>query len=123
LYTLDKGDIALQSKKAEQIALEIINEMVGFFGDRMNNPAIHDVTDEPYQMFNITLEAYNYFYITFSYNRGRIGCSVVQGKFGIYLEKRQKWYDKVDMNMILNELQQPVKSRITDKFLKYNGWK
>lgn len=113
----------MQSKKAEQIALEIINEFVSFFGDRMNNPAIHDVTDEPYQMFNITLEAYNYFYLTFSYNRGSIGCSVVQGKFGIDLENSQQWYDKVDMNMFLKELQQQLELRIPDKFLEYNGWK
>src|SRR5699024_8573986 len=122
-YTLDKGDIALQSKKAEQIALEIINEMVGFSGDRMNNPAIHDVTDEPYQMFNITLEAYNYFYLTFSYNRSIIGCSGVLGKCGIELENSQQWYDKVDMNMFLKELQQQLELRIPDKFLEYNGWK
>ena|SRR5690625_4062476 len=108
---------------AKEIAKEIMKGLKSHFGNKIKTFSIHNLTDTPYKMFNISFDAYNYFYINFSYNRGSIGCSISSGKYGIDLDNSQKWYDQADMNIFFKELEQQLELRIPDKFLEYHGWK
>lgn len=108
---------------AEEIAKEIIKDLKSHFGNKIKTFSVYNLTDTPYKMFNISFDAYNYFYIDLSYSRGSIGCSIPSGKYGIELENSQKWYDKADMNLFCKELEQQIELRIPDKFLEFYGWK
>jgi hypothetical protein len=41
---------------------------------------------------------------------------------GISLRNSQNWYDKADLNIFVKELDEEVRLRIPDKYLKMNGW-
>lgn len=114
---------SLQSKNSDNLSDEIIDKLSNYFGDRIGAFSVYNMIDEPHIAFNINFELYHYFIINFSYDRGSIGCSVPQGKYGIDLKNSQEWYDRADMDIFLQELEQQIELRIPDKFLEYNGWK
>ncbi|MBM7542023.1 hypothetical protein [Amphibacillus cookii] len=41
----------------------------------------------------------------------------------IELKNSQEWYDKADMDVFCQELQEQLELRIPDKFLGHYGWK
>ena len=108
---------------AEKIAVDIINKLKNYFGNRLEGFSVYSITDEPYTMFSIKFTAYNYFPIIFNYDRGSFGCSISNGGEGVELKSSQTWYDKADINVFLKELQQQIELRIPDKFLEFYGWK
>lgn len=62
--------------------------------------------------------------ILFSYDKGRIGCSIQYGeKAFIQLDNSQKWYEETDFEIFCEELQKQIELRIPDKYLEANGWK
>ncbi|MDG5471458.1 hypothetical protein P6709_06840 [Jeotgalibacillus sp. ET6] len=111
------------NSKAKEIAKTIVEKLKESFDGKAGTFSVYNLTDEPYCMFNITFDAYDYFFVTFSYNRGSIGCSITQGKYGLVLKNSQKWYDSADMDVFCEELKMQLELRIPDKFLEYNGWK
>ena len=113
--------LGLQSKGYHVIKSEIKKALKSHFGNRIGTT--FEQTDHPYTMFSIQFQMYNYFNVILNYDRGAFGCAIVAGDVGIRLDNSQKWYDKVDMNVFLQELQQQLELRIPDKFLEYNGWK
>lgn len=113
----------MHNKSSDTLSDEIIEYLSDYFKEKLGSFSVYNLKDEPYKTFNITFDAYNYFIITFSYNRGSIGCSISQGKYGLNLETSQKWYDQVDMDIFLKELEQQIELRIPDKFLEFHGWK
>lgn len=112
----------LQSKSSESLSDEIIELLSAHFGEKVGSFSVYNMMDTPHIEFNITFDLYNFFIITFTYDRGRFGCNISQGKYGLSLENSQKSYDKADMNIFLRELEQQVKLRIPDKYLAYYGW-
>lgn len=122
-YYKRKEMFGLENNKSEIISGEIIYILDKYFGERLEDYAIDDMTDIPYTMFSISFKAYNYFIIYLNYDRGRFGCAIEQGDKGIGLKNSQKWYDKTDMNIFLKELEEQIELRIPDKFLEYHGWK
>ena len=93
------------------------------FGDRVDNFSIYNLIDTPHQTFSVDFQAYKYFIITLTYDRGSFGCAINYGKSSIGLDNSQQWFDKADMNVFLRELEQQLELRIPDKFLEFNGWK
>ena len=69
--------------------------MTEYFGDRVDNFSIYNLTDTPHEMFSIDFQAYKYFIITLGYDRGSFGCAINYGKSNISLENSQKWFDEV----------------------------
>ena len=108
---------------AEKIAIEIINKLKDYFGNRIDGFSVYNILDEPYTMFSVKFIIYNYFSIIFNYDRDRFGCCISNGAEGIVLDNSQKWYDEADMNIFLKELEEQIELRIPDKFLKHYGWK
>ncbi|WP_017472972.1 hypothetical protein [Amphibacillus jilinensis] len=95
----------------------------GHFDNKIGDFTIYNITEEPYEIFNITFDAYHYHIVNFSYNRGSIGCGLSQGKYDIELKTSQEWYDKADMDVFCKELQEQLELRIPNKFLEHYGWK
>lgn len=113
----------LQNKNSETISDEIINRLGDYFQKKIDDFMISEMTDTPYTMFGIEFVMYKYFNIVLNYDRGRFGCSIINGNRFLPLENSQKWYDKLDMNTFLKELEEQIKLRIPDKYLEFYGWK
>ncbi|BAC15324.1 hypothetical protein [Oceanobacillus iheyensis HTE831] len=113
----------MQTKGYGEIKKEVKKALKAHFDDKIGTFNVFGQTDTPYTMFNMQFEMYNYFNVIFNYDRGRMGCVLVNGEYGIGLYNSQKWYDQADMNLFCKELQEQVELRIPDKFLEYNGWK
>src|SRR5699024_8838677 len=124
-FNIDQKELfRLQNNRYDLIQNEIINSLDEFFKDRITSGyTVLEETDIPYTMFSMQFQMYNYFNVIFNYDRGAFGCAIVTGDMGIGLDSSQKWYDKADMNVFLQEIQQQLELRITDKFLEYNSWK
>ena len=113
-----------KSKNCDIIRDELIRGFKEFFTDKITSSfRVVEQTDYPYTMLNFRFVMYDYFTISFNYDRGRFGCYITNGDTSISLKNSQKWYDKADMNVFFKELQQQLELRIPDKFLEYNGWK
>lgn len=113
----------LQNKSSEIIADELINRLSDYFKKRIDDFTVLGETDSPYTMFQIEFIMYKYFNVVLNYDRGRFGCSIINGNRYLPLENSQRWYDKADMNISLKELEEQIELRIPDKFLKFNGWR
>ena len=108
---------------AKDTAKSFTKALREYFGDRVDNFSIYNLTDTPQEMFSIDFQAYKYFIVTLGYDRGRLGCAINYGKSNVSLENSQKWFDEADMNIFLKELEQQLELRIPDKFLDFYGWK
>lgn len=113
----------MQNEKGyKEITNNIINTLDEHFGEKIDDFVISGQTDIPYTMFHITFDLYNYFNIILNFDRGRFGCSILNGERGISIETSQKWYDKADLTTFCEELAEDLESRIPDKFLQRKGW-
>jgi len=115
----------MQLNETEKMANDLIDVILEKLGKRVKGFIIDDVSNDPnYRTFSIEFDAYNYFPLFLRYERGRIGCSIKYGE-NVYigLPNSQKWYDNIDIDKFLNELQQELELRIPDKYLEAHGWK
>jgi len=113
----------LQIKNSERISDEIIEKLACYFQNEIDDFMVSGETDSPYIMFQIEFVVYKYFNIILNYDRGRFGCSIINGNRYLPLENSQKWYDQADMNIFFKELEEQLQLRIPDKFLEFYGWK
>ena len=113
----------MYNKLASKIATEMVDKMIEYFGNRVTEFVIAGVINDPsHRAFSITFKASNYFVIRLNYNKGRFGCCVDFGEYGISLDNSQKWWDTADFDVFFKELKQEIELRIPDKFLKAKGW-
>ena len=118
-----KESFDMYNKLASKIATEMVDKMIEYFGNRVTEFVIANVIDDPnHRAFSITFKAYNYFVIRLNYSKGRFGCCIDFGEYGISLDNSQKWWDTADFDVFLEELKQEIELRIPDKFLKAKGW-
>ncbi|MGX4670432.1 hypothetical protein JNUCC74_14765 [Cerasibacillus sp. JNUCC 74] len=111
-------------QNSEVLEDKIMKEIKNYFKDKITSSFnVITRTDKPYTMFSFSFIAYDYFNVIFNYDRGRFGCHLFIGDKRIPLKNTQKWYDKADMQVFYQELEQQLELRIPDKFLEYNGWK
>lgn len=113
----------MQNNNGKEISKSLINQLISYFQEKIDNFVVSEITDTPYTMFQIEFSMYKYFYVVLNYDRGLFGCSVMNGNRYFALESSQEWYDQADMNIFLKELEQQIKLRIPDKFLEFYGWK
>lgn len=58
-----------------------------------------------------------------NYDRGRFGCAIIKSdKYGVGLSNSEKWWDTANLNIFVKKLDEEVKLRIPDKYLKAKGW-
>lgn len=113
----------MQLSETDEMALEFNRKLREKFGERVDDFGIEGVNDDlNHRAFSITFKAYNYFVIRLNYDRGRFGCCIDFGEYGIGLENSQKWWDTADFDIFFEELKQEIELRIPDKFLKAKGW-
>ncbi|WP_239256413.1 hypothetical protein [Listeria ilorinensis] len=114
----------MELNKAGLLASDISDRFKEYFGKQIGTFTIANATETLSMMFNITFVMYDYFIVTFSYNRGAIGCSLIQSQYSIDLDNSQKWYEEADSDLtgFFQGLQQEIEMRIPDKFLAYKGF-
>lgn len=115
----------MQLNETEKMANDLIDIILEKMGKRAKGFVMDDISNDPLcRTFSIDFNAYNYFRVIIRYERGRIGCSLKYGEHVyIGLPNSQKWYDNIDMDKFLEELQQELELRIPDKYLEAHGWK
>ena len=115
----------MQNRTADEMADIVVDSMIKYFGKRVSDFAIFNIDeDESHRAFSINFQAYNYYMLLFSYEKGIFGCSIQVGEHSyISLENSQKWWEEADFDIFLNELRQEIELRIPDKFLAAKGWK
>ena len=113
----------LQSNTSKKFSKILINTLSSYFQKRIDDFVVSEITDTPYMMFRIEFVMYKYFNVMLNYDRGRFGCSIMNGNRYLPLENSQNWYDEADMEIFLKELKEQIELRIPDKFLKFYGWK
>ena len=113
----------MQLNETDKMAMKFNRKAREKFGNRVTDFGIENVIDDPnHRAFSITFKAYNYFVIRLNYSKGRFGCCIDFGEYGISLDNSQKWWDPADFDVFLEELKQEIELRIPDKFLKAKGW-
>lgn len=105
----------MHANKIDEI---LTNGLQATFGNRINNISVCECTDVPHAMVAIEFEAYKYFNVRLNYDRGRFGCAIVNGKYGIRLESSEKWFEEADLNKFFNDIKTELEVRIPDKFLE-----
>ena len=112
-----------ERNKTTQMASDLCDQIMERFGDRVDDFVISNVVDNPnWREFSIEFFAYNYFFIRLNYDRGRFGCCICIGEYGISLENTKKWWDTADFDIFFDDLERELELRIPDKFLKAKGW-
>lgn len=112
-----------EPNKTAKMALEFNKKARARFGDRVDDFVILDVIDDPnWREFGIEFYAYDYFIVRLNYDRGRFGCCICEGKYGIRLNSSQENWDTADFDIFFDDLERELELRIPDKFLKAKGW-
>ena len=113
-----------ESNETNKMAGKFCNMIKKRFESRIDGLVILDVIDDPnWRSFSIKFEAYNYFIIRLNYDRGRFGCCIDFGEYGIGLDNSQKWWDTADFDIFFDDLERELELRIPDKFLEAKGCK
>ena len=112
-----------KSNETDKMAGNLCNMIKKRFGNRVYNFAVLDVIDDPnWREFGIEFYAYDYYVVRLNYNRGRFGCCICEGKYGIRLNSSQEWWDTANFDIFFDDLERELELRIPDKFLKAKGW-
>ena len=112
-----------ERNKTTQMASDLCDQIMEHFGDRVTRISVWSVVDDPnHREFIIVFEAYNYFPIRLSYDRGWFECYIDFDENKIVLESTQKWWDTADFDIFFDDLERELELRIPDKFLKAKGW-
>ncbi|MBQ8166723.1 MAG: hypothetical protein IJZ96_06785 [Lachnospiraceae bacterium] len=112
----------MQRNSAHEIAKNIIRAAKELLGERINNITVYNITDEPYKMFNIKCTLYNYFVLIFNYDRGHFGCNIVFGEDAVPIISSMEWDDGCDFKAYWDGINEEIRLRIPDKYLKAQGW-
>lgn len=113
----------LELNETEKMASRFDDEIRKRLGDRMGGTVLSDISDTPhYRTFTMRFLMYDYIHVYIDYTRGAIACSVRDGDCYVFLKNSQEEYSKMDIDKFVEELQQEVKLRIPDKYLKAHGY-
>lgn len=73
-------------------------------------------------MFSVKFTLYDYYIISYNYDRGHFGCSILVGEDTIPLQSNIEWDDNCDFTTYWKEIDRVVRLRIPDKYLEEYGW-
>ncbi len=116
----------MQQNSVDDIIRYMEQKMNNYFGNRIEGYSIYNFDDSPYaRTFNMIFSLYNYFTVGLNYDRGKFGCHIVNGKWGVALNNSQERRDleRADIDLFIREIDEQVRLRIPDKYLEYYGWK
>lgn len=106
---------------ANDIQVTVLTKLKETFNSKVDNFRICESTDLPYTMLSIEFEAYQYFLVRFNFDRGRFGCSIINGNYGFPLESSEKWFEEANLDKFFSDIKFELEVRIPDKFLaRYN---
>lgn len=114
----------MQSKEIRDIADDVMLELQTAF-DKIGKNFILEIYEESIQhgRFQIEFNAYNYYICVVTYDGGRFGCSIKQGKSYLNLDSKTKWYEEIELNSFFKEMKEELELRIPDKFLIRKGFR
>ena len=113
-----------ERNKTTQMASDFCDMIMERFGNRVDDFVILDVIDDQnWRAFSVNFKIYNYFPIRLNYDRGKFGCCISSGEYGIGLDNSQEWWDTADFDIFFDDLERELELRIPDKFLEAKGWK
>ena len=75
-----------------------------------------------HRSFTVEFKAYDYFWVGIGYDKGLLTPYVIEGQRIIVFQTLVGWWEKLDINSWIEELDHEIKLRIPDKYLKAKGW-
>ena len=110
---------------AESISKVIIKSAKSVFENKIENIVVLKLTNDPYKSFHIIFVLYNYFPISFIYDRGHF-CSYIDYRTSkIPIKSDTGWNDNCDFKEYWRKIDKDVQLRIPTKYLNkyYNIFK
>lgn len=113
----------LKLNKNQEKVLSLSDRIEKYFGEKATDFVIDNCNDNlNWPEFSIRFKAYNYFHLRLNYEKGLIGCCIIDGDYGLTIPTDQEWEDNFDYDKFFSDIQTELELRIPDKFLKANGW-
>ncbi len=117
-------------QKSEELEDLIINQLDNYFKDAIDCFTIEEYEKRPWAEICIRTRLYNYIPLRIMVERNEIFFSIIQAENDLTLLKRDlgkfisSGYDlsSIEWECVLKQLEQEVKLRIPDKYLKAKGW-
>lgn len=107
----------------EIIVYELKGKLKEYFDNKIGTFILSNQRNIPYPEFSLEFKLYNFYNIILNYDRGRFGCAILYCESkGVGLPNSQQWYDKDDLDISVRELDEEIRLRIPDKYLKHYGW-
>lgn len=121
---MDFGMEQITQDETKKIAYYLYDKMRDYFGEKLRDDGFSYVPSmvDGENAFDIFLVMYDFFGISFHYDKNSIYFSIINGNYNIILPNSQKQWDPEKVNILLKALQQELELRIPDKFLKAHGW-
>lgn len=73
-------------------------------------------------MFSVKFTLYDYYIISYNYDREHFGYSILVGEDTIPLQSNIEWDDNCDFTTYWKEIDRVIRLRIPDKYLEEYGW-
>lgn len=106
----------------ENIMNELQNSITAYFAGAATDFQFFNINKDPNHLY-FTLEflAFNYFWISITYDSGRLTKYITQGKHIIYLDDKRIYFDDADFNLEkwTEKLYELIKIRIPEHYLEY----
>jgi hypothetical protein len=110
-------EFGMRSDDLEDILIE---KLVERFKNAAKDFAVKESTDTPYVQLTIEMSLYNYFVVSCKIERNTMFFSILQSGFQLPLFKVA--LSDSELNLVTATLEQEVRLRIPDKYLKEKGW-
>lgn len=112
----------METNKSDEIKKVLLSNLKSVLKDKVENICICESRNEPSVTVSIEFEAYRYFVVRLTYDRGSLGCAIINGKYGIAIESSEQWYEKADLSKFFNDIMDDLELRIPNKYLEKNNW-
>lgn len=112
--------LQFENDSMRKLAFSIRNSLRQHFGDAMSSFEVVEIRelDPPWLVCNFAL--YDYWRLSFSFDRGQFGFSIKQGDYSFSLANSyEEAWTLEDMSVTVKELDRRVRLRIPDKYLSW----
>ncbi len=109
----------MRNKNVDNLSDALVDKLISYWDEKISDIEILEATDVPFRMLTIEFSLYNYIRLRLNIEHDTVGFSAY-GFGGIYsICDRTDLFDK---DIDLEILDDSVKLRIPDKFLRAHGW-
>lgn len=109
----------MENNQASIMADKVVDALTKTMGRDATNFQIKDINEDPNQKtFIVEFEAYNFFWVGIDYEKGRVTPYIVEGTHTINLKNITDWWEKMTLDLWVEDLVSELKSRIPNKYLE-----